>query len=90
MPGNPCVVDLRTFDEACQKYKVNFTREELKKIKKLFGDDDNASMVSKSILDTDQINFHQISYNLGLHRDSYNFLSQSVTSNRAKSLYKLK
>lgn len=30
------IVDIKTFDAACLKFQVNFTREELRKIKNLF------------------------------------------------------
>ena len=76
---------MHTFDKACLKVGVNFTKEELKKINNLFGESNQAG----TITDTDMINFHQISYQLGLHRGSYNYLNQSISSNRAKSMHKL-
>ena len=35
------MVDMKTFDWACQRFKVNFTSEELRKIQKLFGANDS-------------------------------------------------
>ena len=83
------VVDIRTFDGACLKFQVNFTREELRKIKNLFNIDPDQN-IANQLSDTDQINFVKISHQLGLHRDSYNYLSKSMTSNRAKSLQKIR
>jgi hypothetical protein len=48
------LTDIKTFDDACLKYKVTFTREELRKIKKLFGEEDDLATVR----DGDLINFH--------------------------------
>lgn len=86
------VVDVSTFDETCQKYNVNLTREELKKIKKLFGESnkDYDTSTIMSINDQDLINYHAISHRLGLHKDSFNHLSQSMNSHKAKSMFKLK
>ena len=42
---------------------------------------------SQTINDSDVINFLKMSHQLGLHRDSYNYLSSSC---RSKSLSKLK
>jgi hypothetical protein len=64
---------------------VNFTREELRKIKNLFSVADQNTL--QTINDSDCINFLKISHQLGLHRDSYNFLSSSM---RVKSLRNLK
>jgi len=53
------------------------TREELKKVKKLFGDSnkeyDTTTLIS--INDQDMINYHAISHRLGLHKESFNHLS---------------
>ena len=78
------MTDIKTFDAACLKFQVNFTREELRKIKNLFCVNDTQS---QTINDNDVISYIKMSHQLGLHRDSYNYLSSSC---RSKSLSKLK
>ena len=77
-------MDIKTFDAACLKFQVNFTREELRKIKNLFCVNETAM---QTINDSEVINFTKMSHQLGLHRDSYNYLTNSC---RSKSLSKIK
>lgn len=92
--GSSEYVSLRDFDEVCQKFRVNFTREELNKIQKLFG----ANALSKHVVgEGDQhsirgvINYVALSHTMGLHRASYSHLgAHSLASQRSRSIYKLK
>ena len=80
------------------KFKINFTREEMRQIKKLFGEDsghivqlgnmnDKASVKSNLV---DQINYKAISTNLGLHKASLNHLSSTLSAARVRKLFKLR
>lgn len=92
--GSSDFVTLRDFDEVCQKFRVNFTKEELAKIQKLFA----ANSSSKNVVGEGAqfslrgvINFVSISHLMGLHRDSYNHMgSHSLANQRSRSIFKLK
>lgn len=88
------LVELKDFDQVCQKFKVNCTKEELKKIQRLCGDRPNHTQstsyvvnpithqpietVNQTILDSEVINYRRLSYQLGLHKDSLNYMSRQL------------
>ena len=59
------LVELEKFDLACQKQNVFLNSEDLRKLMKLFGSEKN---------DTEMINYKMLSFALGLHKDSFNYL----------------
>lgn len=90
------LVHISDFDAACLKFKINFTREEIRTIKKLFGDPSKNSLLlggGSSVLyspQDDMVNYKSISVVLGLHKESYNHLASTVSAQRVRKLFKLR
>ena len=57
------LVTIDQFEQTCFKNKVSVSNQELKKLMKTYGDQDN-----------EKINYKQLSISLGLHKESYNYL----------------
>ena len=75
------IIDLSEFDKVCLNHKIGLSKEELQLINRLFGEDDRAyddtlNSGNKSI------NYKRLSYYLGLHKDSFNYLSNSQSNLR--------
>lgn len=77
-------IELYDFDRICLKFKINFTKEELKKIAKNYRaevlDETPYSNIIESGLNygSTTINYRVLSQQLGLHKDSLNFMSTSM------------
>ena len=73
------LVDIRTFDKTCLRHNVALTKEELKKVVKLFSPESreiaNSARQTISLQDNQKVDFMQMSIRLGLHKDSYNYIS---------------
>ena len=84
---NEDMIDVKDFDIICMKYNVNLSSEELKKMRELYcgATDDNEDSPK-------MFNYRQLSYHLGLHKDSFNFMQTSIlnSSRASRSIYKLK
>ena len=79
------MIDITYFDNICQKFKVNFNKEELKRLQKLFKDKPEGGEfttlnTNKETIDYDLINYKKLSYKLGLHKDSLNFIQGALSS----------
>lgn len=75
-------VTIDEFNKACLRFHVNFTREELRNVRKLFG---YGEEVGK-----DYVDFERISHQFGLHRGSFDFFQRSFANHRSKSMFRLK
>ena len=60
-------VTLSQFEKACIKQKVSLSDYETKKLYQTYGADKS---------DAQYINYRQMSINLGLHKESYNYLQK--------------
>lgn len=98
-PKDNGLINIKEFDQVCLKFKINFTREEMRQIKKLFGDEsghviqmgaftDKKRSISSSMVD--QVNYKTMSNNLGLHKASMNHLSSTLSAARVRKLFKLR
>lgn len=67
------------FQSAVSKNRVYMTREEFKKLQSIFGEDD-----------PDRINYNSLSQQLGLHKTSMDFISQTKAKNMKLAANKLK
>lgn len=78
------MVELREFDQICLKFKVSFSKEELKKLKGLFCEnfDPNTPVhdMAPTHQDKDMINYKKLSMQLGLHKDSFNFVNGNLSA----------
>lgn len=79
------LIDISYFDNICSKFKVSFSKEELKRLQKLFkekpeGADFKTLNTNKETIDYDLINYKKLSYKLGLHKDSLNFIQGALSS----------
>ena len=84
---NDDMVDLKDFDLICMKYNVNLTSEEIKKMRELYcGASDDSDESPKTF------NYRQLSYYLGLHKESFNYMNTSMlnSSRASRSIFKLK
>lgn len=73
-------ITLKEFDDVCLKFKVSFNKQELGWIRKMFADE---------LAETgrqDLINYRRLSYTLGLHKDSLNYISGRLQSSNVKKL----
>jgi hypothetical protein len=59
------------------------TKDELKKIVKLFGSSDAASVTSINLASNPSIDFLAMSKRLGLHKESFNHLGSLAKTQRA-------
>ena len=72
---------------------MTFTKEELKKIKRLFCDElENTESVDLMTIgrECDQMNFKKLSHYFGLHKESLNHVNGLVSSQRVKKLFELR
>ena len=92
------LVDLNQFDDLCVRFKISLTSEELMKIKKLFGvqieEQGDEEVLYENTMwqqQSDLINYRRLSFYLGLHKDSLNFLNkQGPVQSTVKKLQKLR
>ena len=75
------IVSLQDFDAICIRYGVSLSSEDLTKIRSLFCDESS-----------DLLNFRQLSYHFGLHKESYNHINGVLNSSRgvSRSINRLK
>ena len=70
-------VTVQQFEKACSKQKVSLSEYEMKKVQRMFGNDEF-------------VNYKQMSIQLGLHKESYNYLQKIQQMNQIKSIAKMK
>ena len=85
---NSGTIDILVFDNICMKFSISFTKEELKRIAKSFAAEsqDEYDDYNKVI-----INYKRLSYFLGLHKNSFNYIAGGSThGSTAQKIYKIK
>jgi hypothetical protein len=88
---NSGICSLKFFDSLCQKHNISLTKNDLKKLMQMFGElDQNNTNKDGSSYDLQQINFRKLSVQLGLHKESYNYLKKTQISNKTKNIEKMK
>ena len=90
---NGCI-NLSEFDSTCYNNKVVFTKDELVRISKMAGvEDEDYNMRTFDTIDKGKlmINFRKLSAMLGIHKDSYNHVNTyKINTNRLMKLFKLR
>ncbi len=83
-------IDILDFDKQCLKFQVSFTKEELRRIAKSFSVDPNSDDIDNDY-NRIVINYKRLSYFLGLHKSSFNYIAGGSThGSTAHKIYKLK
>lgn len=89
------MVSLSDFDEACTKFKVRLTTEDLKQLHELFGEVPEGELRSSqkqlpNKFGSKWINYKLVSQSLGLHQGSFKYINQTFSANLTKKMFKLR
>jgi len=67
---------LKNFDQTCQKHGVSLSKNDLKKLMQQFAQEAETSKIDSTGFDLQIINYRKLSIQLGLHKESYNYLKK--------------
>lgn len=81
------VISLSNFEQILQKQNVSIVRDEMKQLLRMFGQDMEHGEPDH---EEELINYKRLSIQLGLHKESYNYLNKVQNINKENNMTKLR